>query len=470
MPTLAELQEKRNTLAAKVREIGDAFDKNGKKWQDDAQRQAWEKVNKDYDDVMSEMSQVRAADDVAKRLNALHEHDTRSVNDPGDIPGRDVPPSGSRRDRRDPEKKREVDERMKCLAMAGWCREQMGESLRRQEVEACRAIGLNPRQKQLRLRLPATHLYRSVAAEYRQHHRNRAVDKTLNSRAMSAYTLSKGGILAPDSFLHNLEINMLAFGGIREQAELIVTSGGEEMSWPTADDTTNMGERLGESTSIGSSVDPSFGAVKWNAYKYSSKAVLVPYELLEDSVFDIPSMLGSMLGERLGRKTAVDFTTGAGAAGPRGIVTAASLGKTTAGAQAILADELFDLIHSIDPAYRSNAAFMMHDNVVLYLRKLKDGDGKYIWQNGMSEGVPDRILGYPLTVSMEMASSVATGNKTILFGQLSKYKIRRVNSARLYRLEERYRDTDQDGFIMLIREDGNLLTAGTAPVKYLQQA
>jgi hypothetical protein len=66
-----------------------------------------------------------------------------------------------------------------------------------------------------------------------------------------------------------------------------------------------------------------------------------------------------------------------------------------------------------------------------------------------------------------MDSTVASGKKSLLFGQLSRYKIRSVGEMRMYRLEERYRDTDQDGFVAFIREDGNLLTAGTAPVKYL---
>jgi HK97 family phage major capsid protein len=181
-------------------------------------------------------------------------------------------------------------------------------------------------------------------------------------------------------------------------------------------------------------------------------------------------MLGAMLGERLGRITNTKYTTGSGASTPRGIVTAASSGVTAASGTQIAADELIGLVHSIDPAYRNGAGFMMHDNIVLHLRKLKDGNGEYMWQSGLRDGAPDRLLGYGITINQDMQSSVATGTKTVLFGQLSKYKIRRVNGMRLYRLQERYRDTDQDGFIAFIREDGNLLNAGTAPVKYLVQA
>lgn len=466
MSKLQELQEKRNKLATEIRTLGDAFNENGKKWKDEEQRQSWERVNKDYDETVSAMTEARNISDIEQRLNDLRD----AENDPPrgtrrTIPGRDGDdPPRTRRERP------QVDEEQRCLAMAGWCRSQLGYPLRKSEARACKTVGLHPGAKQLRLHLPGTNQYRDVAREFRSHHLSRAVDKTIESRAMSAYTLGKGGILAPDSFVRSLEVNMLAFGGIRQVAEMLVTSGGEEMTWPTVDDTSNEGERLGESKPIGASVEPTFGAVTWNAYKYSSKPILVPYELLEDSIFDIPTLLGELMGERVGRKTSKDFTTGTGAAGPRGIMTAASVGKTTNSGTAITADEIFDLIHSIDPTYRTGAGFMLHDAVLLYLRKLKDGEGRYIWQNGMHEGVPDRLLGYPVTISQEMDSTVASSKKTMLFGQLSKYKIRRVNQARLYRLEERYRDNDQDGFILMVREDGNLLTAGTPPVKYMLQA
>jgi HK97 family phage major capsid protein len=243
------------------------------------------------------------------------------------------------------------------------------------------------------------------------------------------------------------------------------TASGEPLSWPTADDTTNTGVQLGESTSIGSSVDPSFGKVIWNAYKFSSKAILVPYELIQDSVFNLPAVLGSMLGERLGRITNTKFTTGSGASTAKGIVTCAT--SFSAATTAVGADDLIGLQHSVDPAYRMGASFMMHDSIILAIRKLKDGQGQYLWQSGLRDGAPDRILGAGITINQDMDSTTTSGKKSILYGQLSAYKIRTVGEIRLYRLEERYRDTDQDGFVAFTREDGNLLTAGTAPIKYL---
>jgi HK97 family phage major capsid protein len=220
---------------------------------------------------------------------------------------------------------------------------------------------------------------------------------------------------------------------------------------------------------VATTPDPTFGQVYWDAYDYTSDAVLVPYRLMQDSVFDIGTILGGMLGERLGRKVCQDDTTGSGANQPKGIVTAATLGVTTAGATAITFDEVLDLIFSVDPSHRANGRFMFHDLVLSTLRKLKDGQGKYLWEPSTQSGIPDRLWGYPYTINMEMSSTVAATDKTMLFGDLRKYKVRQVADVRFYRLTERYRDNDQDGFVAFSRQDGNLLTAGTAPVKYLQQ-
>jgi HK97 family phage major capsid protein len=138
---------------------------------------------------------------------------------------------------------------------------------------------------------------------------------------------------------------------------------------------------------------------------------------------------------------------------------------------AIISDEVIDLIHSVDPAYRPNASFMMHDVVLAAIRKLKEQTtNAYIWQPGLQAGVPDRLLGYRYTVNQSMSSTFTTGQKLVLFGDLSKYLIRDVSTIRLVRLEERYADTDQIAFIAFMRTDGNLLDAGTRPVKWLALA
>ena len=82
---------------------------------------------------------------------------------------------------------------------------------------------------------------------------------------MSSITAATGGLLVPASFIRQCEINMLAFGGMLQVATIQRTATGELMTMPTADDTSNTGAMIGENTSVGSSVEPSFGGVQWTA-------------------------------------------------------------------------------------------------------------------------------------------------------------------------------------------------------------
>lgn len=461
---LKELREKGAGIAVEMRKLTDEFNANGKTWKDEAQKAAYDKVNADYDANLAEISAQEKRDAEAKavedRMAAVEEQQRQSVN--RNIPGREdhKPRQLAGSDG--------ITDEVRGAAIAGFL---AGDRRNERHVEAMQRCGINPQTGELRFDLLDTANLGKLQREIRSGGVEHAA-RSLEQRTLSGASLSTGGATIGETLIRNLEVNMLAFGGIRQVAETITTATGERMTWPTADDTSNTGEYLSESTSVGSSVDPSFAAVCWDAYKVSSKAILVPYELLEDSFVNLPTLLGQMLGERIGRITSTKYTTGSGAAEPKGIVTASTLGVTTASGTAITTDELIDLVHSIDPAYRNmpGTGFLMHDGIVKYLRKLKYATGEYIWQSGLAGGRPDTILNYPVNISLDMQSSVATGTKTVLFGHLSDYKIRRVNGVRLYRLEERYRDTDQTGFFAFVREDGNMLTNATARVKHMLQA
>src|SRR5262249_45286397 len=114
--------------------------------------------------------------------------------------------------------------------------------------------------------------------------------------------------------------------------------------------------------------------------------------------------------------------------------------------------------------------WMFHDSILLAVKKLKDGMGRYLFQASLAGSAPDTLDGDPIHINQSMASTIATANKTMLYGTLSNYKIRDDSEVRLRRLTERYADADQIGFVLFSRHDGNLLDAGTRPVKYLQQA
>lgn len=463
MQKLKDLQDKRLELANKLKEFNSAENAktDGTSWNAEATA-AWDAMNADYDKVVADLGKENEnLQKAAERTNRLKDID--NYRDPiHNKIGRDggtihegpkhTNSFGAAVDSQD----------IQATALQGWFLNHSDEGeVTEAHHEAARQLGFNLSKKMLTIQLPKN--FERVRDGFRRGDiRN----------ALSSQDGSSGGYTFGDTFVGNLERAMLAFGGMMQVAEIIRTSSGEPMRWPTADDTSNTGAQLGENTSIGSSVDPSFGQVIWNAYKFSSKPILVPFELIRDNAANLLSVLPDMLGERLGRIQNTKYTTGTGAGTAKGITVCASAGVTAASATAIAFDELIDLEHSLDPSRRrlAGVGYMFHDTILKALRKLKDGEGRYLWQAGANSGAPDTLNTYPYTVNQDMQSSIATGTITVLFGQLSAYKIRQVNSVRFYRLQERYRDTDQDGFIAFMEGDGNLLNAGDNPVKKLTQA
>jgi HK97 family phage major capsid protein len=343
-------------------------------------------------------------------------------------------------------------------AIQGWARAQKGYPVFDAHEDAAAEMGWNVRQQEIDIQLPRNY------AEVRNQYFGLRNALTTQTGALGGFaTMGEG-------FVPALEMALLHYGPMARVADIIRTTTGEAMGWPTANDTGNSGRQIGEAAAVASTTDPAFAKKMWNAYKLTSDEVLVAYELLQDCAFDLATLLGAMLGERLGRILNTKATTGSGAGTFTGIVTAASVGKTAALANAIAADEIIDLEHSVDIAYRTGASYMFNDLICAALRKLKDGEGRYLWQQGMAGGQPDRLNNYPVVINNDMAASITNSAKTMLFGQLSKYKIRMVGAIRLYRLVERHRENDQDAFLAFLRADGGLLDAGVGPVKVLQQA
>jgi HK97 family phage major capsid protein len=350
-------------------------------------------------------------------------------------------------------------ERCVSLAFQGWTRgfKPGGEkTVEQKHIDAAKRIGIfDLRSKEIEL--PIIKDYRTLQREFRA--------------GLDVATTNEGKETIPQGFVNTLERALLTYGGVRKVSTVLRTDSGNALPYPTMNDTSNKGVILAEATTIGTSVDPTFSSITFNAFKYSSKALLMSYEITQDSAFDLGAMAGDWLGERIARIQNDHFTTGAGSTLPKGLTVAGVVGKAAASMTIFTSDEVIDLIHSVDPAYREGASFMFHDSVLAVIRKLKESTtNAYIWQPGLQAGIPDMLLGYPYTVNQSMSSTFTTGQKLILFGRMSKYIIRDVASIRLVRLDERYADTDQIAFIAFMRSDGNLLDAGTRPVKWLALA
>jgi len=286
-------------------------------------------------------------------------------------------------------------------------------------------------------------------------------------RAQAVGTGAAGGFTVPEDFWRSLEESLLAFGGMREVSTVIRTDSGADLPVPTTDDTANKGVILAENTAVAEQ-DVTFGQIVLQAFKYSSKMIRVSVELLQDSAFNLSEFLGRALGERIGRITNDHFSVGTGTGEPRGIVVASSAGKTglTGQTTSVIYDDLVDLQHSIDPAYRAQGArWMFHDTTLASLKKLKDLNNLPLWIAGMASREPDRILGDTYVINQSMAVMAANA-KSILYGALQKYMIRDVRGVTLVRLDERFADFHQVAFLAFSRHDGDLIDAGTDPVKH----
>lgn len=342
-----------------------------------------------------------------------------------------------------------------ALAVKGWFLNQYNDEIPQECIDAGKRIGLNVHAKDLVVNLRTTDEYAILQDRFRN--------------AMSGAVPGAGGTLRFSDILGTLENAMLTFGPMLRVADVMRTETGNDIPWPTADDTGNIGEQVGEAASVGDAADPKTGAVIFGAYKFTSKVMKVSYELIQDSATNLPVQIGKWAGERLGRIYNRKATIGTGQATVKGIVPASVLGKQTASNSAFTADEWLALQHSVPDAYRAGAQFMFADATLLILRTLKSNDSQYIWQPGLQAGVPGTLLGSGYVINDDVPTLAASARIGI-YGQLDKYKWRQVQETRIYRMEERYRDTDQDGFVAFGRADGNLLDAGAGPVRHLAMA
>lgn len=293
--------------------------------------------------------------------------------------------------------------------------------------------------------------------------------------AMSTTSGSEGGYTVATEFSRTLIEAMKQIGGLRGVASTIQTSTGAQMLFPTADATAEEGEIVGQNTSV-SVGETTFGQASVDVYKYSSKSIALPFELIQDSMFNIEAYIQKLLALRLGCIQGKHHTIGTGTGQPMGVVTGSTLGKTGATGQttSVTYDDLVDLEHSVDPIYRASARWMMHDDTLKVLRKIKDSQNRPIfvpgYETGNPGGAPDRLLGRQIEINQYMPTMAASA-KSILFGDFSKYLIRDVMDLTLFRMtDSKYTEKGQVGFLAFQRSGGRLLDIGGAVKHYANSA
>lgn len=291
---------------------------------------------------------------------------------------------------------------------------------------------------------------------------------SLNTRAQST-TNSAGGYLIPQGFSGEVEKGMKDYSGILQTARIVQTSSVGQLDWPTNDDTANKGRLISEGADASSgATDLTFGTKALDAFKYTSDLIKVNAELIEDEAIGIEALLNEILAERLGRIANEHLTTGSGSSQPNGVVTASAKGADAAAVAAISRDDLVEMVHGVNTAYRRmNARFMMNDNTLKAIKKLSFGssDDRPLYLGGDARnGDPATIEGYQFTINDDMAD-IGASARSVLFGSFSKYLVRQVRGIMVKRADERYIETDQVAFVGFARWDGELLN--TAAVKHL---
>jgi HK97 family phage major capsid protein len=295
------------------------------------------------------------------------------------------------------------------------------------------------------------------------------------SNAMSTTTGAEGGFTVPVDIAKMVIDQLKAFGGMRSVASAINTEAGNDWQFPASDGTSETGEIVGQNAPA-TGLDITFSQVPLVVYKYSSKKIALPWELVQDSAIDIVAFVVSRLVTRLGRITNTHFTVGTGTGQPFGIVPRSGAGRVgaTGTTTSVTYDDLVRLEHSVDPAYRGSAGYMMHDTSVLALRLIKDAQNRPIFVPGyeagalIEGGAPDRLMGRAITVNQDMPVMAANA-KSIVFGDFSLYQIRDVMDVQMRRFDDSaFALNGQVGFCGWQRTGGNLLDASA--VKYFQNS
>ena len=282
--------------------------------------------------------------------------------------------------------------------------------------------------------------------------------------ALQVGTDSEGGYLVPDEFERTLVEALQEENIFRQLAKIITTSSGDRKIPVVA--SKGSASWVDEEGVIPES-DDAFGQVVIGAYKLATM-IKISEELLNDSIFNLEQYIAREFARRIGAKEEEAFFVGNGTGKPTGIFNAtggAALGVTAASSTAIAMDELVDLYHSLKAPYRNNAVFVTNDATVKAIRKLKDGNGQYLWQPSVRLGEPDTLLNRPLKTSVYVPE-IAAGAKAVAFGDFSYYWIADRQGRSFQRLNELFAATGQVGFKATQRVDGKLILAEA--VKVLQ--
>lgn len=312
-----------------------------------------------------------------------------------------------------------------------------------------------------------------------------------------------GGYFVPAGFVQDIEKATKYFAPLLDGSviRIMETATGNVLPYPTSNDTNQAWTLLSETTQVvdngttpnypttGSAPSANPGNVlasqiTFGAYKGTTGIVRVSLELMQDSAFSLEAFLKEAFATRLGRGYEYYLTQGTGTNAPFGIIPAIAASGATpvvaagsksndgvvgnTGANSIGYADLIALTHSVDPTYRRNAKFMLHDQTLAHLQTRLDGFGRPLWVPSTREGAPDTLCGFSYVINQSIAQ-IAASATTVAFGAFEKFIARKVRDLSIARLDERFADFGEVGYVGFSRIDSRLVDAGTHPLNVLVQ-
>lgn len=296
-------------------------------------------------------------------------------------------------------------------------------------------------------------------------------DGPVQFRVLSSLTTGAGGNIVPTSFYNQLVAHLIEVSGIMQANPTVLnTDSGESLQIPktTAHSTA---ATAAQAAALPTS-DPAFGLVTLTAYKYGL-LLQVSRELVDDNGVDLEGYLAMQTGRALGNLFGAQLVTGNGTGQPNGLLNTATVGvtgATTGVSGAPRYADLVDLEYAVISPYRASRScfWMMRDATVGAIRKVVDTTGQPIWQPSMQLGAPDLLLGKPLVTDPFMPA-VATGAKSVAFGDFSQFFVRMVGGIRFERSDDFAFGSDLVSYRAILRGDGTLVDL-TGAIKLYQGA
>lgn len=265
---------------------------------------------------------------------------------------------------------------------------------------------------------------------------------------------ANGGYLVPEEYDSRLIDTLTEENIMRKLGHTITTSGEHKINIAATKPAAAWIDE-GGALSFG---DATFAQINLDAHKLHV-AVKVTEELLYDNAFGLESYIIEQFGKALSNAEEDAFLNGDGVGKPLGLLSNKGGGEvaiTTASATAITADEIINLVYSLKRPYRKNAKFIMNDQTIAALRKLKDNNGAYLWQPSLQAGEVDRLFGYEVYTS-PYVPIIAAGKPVIAFGDFSYYNIGDRGTRSFAELKELYAGNGMVGFVAKERVDGKLI-------------